>query len=199
MHKQPEATALTRRKIMDSFWIQYTTTPIEKITISAITKSAGVHRSTFYEYFKDIYDLLEQFEDDFITELKDNFIPVAQKNIAQLNTSSTAPDLNHFINTTLSFFTEYGDFLCHLCGSSGDPAFRKKLFDFFKPNFIAIHNIPEHFPYADYLSSFVFAIILTNLEYWYEHKDSISMQEVITLTYKLVGKGLINPSLETLL
>lgn len=57
MHKQPDVTAATRKKIMDSFWDIYITTPIDKITISAITKSAGVHRSTFYEYFKDIYDL----------------------------------------------------------------------------------------------------------------------------------------------
>lgn len=57
MHKQPDITAATRKKIMDSFWNIYITTPIDKITISAITKSAGVHRSTFYEYFKDIYDL----------------------------------------------------------------------------------------------------------------------------------------------
>lgn len=80
----------------------------------------------------------------------------------------------------------------YLSGSSGDPAFRKKLFHFFKANFTAIHNIPETSPYADYLASFIFGVILTNLEYWYEHKESITMQEVITLTYRLIGNGLLS-------
>lgn len=192
MRKQPEATALTRHKLMDSFWSLYKVSPIEKITISSITKSAGVHRSTFYEYFNDIYDLLEQLEEDLLTQLKKEFIPLAQKHIAQL--TDTTSYLSCFINDILSFFTEYGDVLCHLCGSSGDPGFRKKLFALFKMNFITIHKIPENYPYADYLSSFVFAIILTNLEYWYEHKDTITMQEVITLTYQLIGDGLLNHS-----
>lgn len=99
-------------------------------------------------------------------------------------------DLSAFINTTLSFFTEYGDLLYHLSGSSGEPAFRKKLFALFKASFMSLHNIPENSPYADYLSCLVFAIILNNVEYWFEHKDTITIQEVIVLTYKLIGDGL---------
>lgn len=198
MHKQPEVTAATRKKLMDAFWAQYISTPIEKITISTITKSAGVHRSTFYEYFKDIYDLLEQLEDDLLEQLKSKFIPLAQINISRLKdaspsaTATMPPDLGNFIHTTLSFFTEYGDLLYYLSGPSGDPAFRKKLYHLFKPTFMTMHAIPENSPYADYLSSFVFAVILNNLEYWFEHKDSITMQEVVVLTYKLMGNGLTN-------
>lgn len=192
MHKQPEITAATRKKIMDSFWEQYKTTPITKITVSAITKSAGVHRSTFYEYFNDIYDLLEQFENDFLELLKKDFLVTVRKKISQLQKNSQSDDLTVFINSTLTFFSEYGDLLYHLSGASGDPAFRKKLYNLFKINFINIHDIPENSPYADYLASFVFAIILNNLEYWFEHKDSITMQEVITLSYKLIGSGLLN-------
>lgn len=192
MHKQPEITTATRKKIMDAFWGQYKTTPIDKISISAITKSAGIHRSTFYEYFKDIYDLLEQLENDLLEQIKNDFLLIARKRISQLKELPCSDNLNIFINSTLSFFTEYGDLLYHLSGPSGDPAFRKKLYHLFKINFTDMHDIPENSPYADYLSSFVFAVILNNMEYWFEHKDSITMQEVITLTYKLMGNGLTN-------
>ena len=32
--------------------------PIEKITVDQICREAAVHRSTFYRYFQDKYDLL---------------------------------------------------------------------------------------------------------------------------------------------
>lgn len=198
MKKQPEITSATRRKIMDSFWNEYKITPIEKITISSITGNAGVCRSTFYEYFKDIYDLLEQFENDFLTHLKNEFIPIVQSNLSELKNSSNA-DLGTFINATLSFFTEYGDLLYHLSAGLGNPTFRKKLYALFKSTFLTLHNIPESSPYADYLTSFVFAVILNNLEYWYEHRDTLTMEEVIVLTYKLMGDSLTNNNLYELL
>lgn len=40
--------------------------PIEKITIDQICKEAGIHRSTFYRYFQDKYDLLEYAFDQFL-------------------------------------------------------------------------------------------------------------------------------------
>lgn len=192
MHKQPDITAATRKKIMDSFWNIYITTPIDKITISAITKSAGIHRSTFYEYFKDIYDLLEQLEQNLLEQIERDFLITAKERFSQLIETDAPKNINIFINSTLSFFSEYGDLLCHLLGSSGDPAFRKRLFELFKPHFTSMHNIPEDSPYADYLASFVFAIISSNLEYWFEHKNSITLQEVIAFTYKLMENGLDN-------
>lgn len=190
MHKQPEVTAATRQKIMDSFWGLYTVTPIEKITISAISKNAGIHRSTFYEYFKDIYDLLEQFENDLLKHLEKEFIPVTKKNMARLRDAGAPSDLSAFINTTLSFFINYGNLLYHLSGPSGDAGFRKKLFTFFKAAFLDIHDIPADSHYADYLASLVFTIILNNMEYCYEHPEDITIQEVISLTYQLLGEGL---------
>ena len=189
MNKQPEVTAATRKRIIDAFWKEYKEKPIAKITISSITKSAGIHRSTFYEYFKDIYDVLEQLETDLLEQLKIEFLPIFRKNVSRLK-DDTLNDLNEFIGTTLSFFTTYGDLLYHLSGSSGNPAFRKKLYKLFKANFTIMHEIPENSPHADYFSAFIFAVIMNNLEYWFEHQDSISMKEVITLSYKLLGDGL---------
>lgn len=191
MHKQPMITASTKKKIMNCFWEEYKLKPIEKITIISITKSAGIHRSTFYEYFKDIYDLLEQFETNFLEHLKNEFIPLVQSNLSKITNSDDA-GLENFINTTMSFFAEYGDYLYYLTGSLGDPSFRKKLYCLFKSSFLALHNITTDSPYADYLASLVFSIILNNLEYWYEHKNTLTLEKIIVLTYNLIGNNLIN-------
>lgn len=191
MNKQPELTAATRQKIMDSFWNEYKVKPMKKITISAISKNAGIHRSTFYEYFKDIYDLLEQFENAILTHLENEFIPLIRDNLSETNNSAKT-GLEAFVTITLSFFTEYGELLYHLSGPSVDSSFRKKLYCLFKSTFLSLHNVTTEMPYADYLASFVFAIILNNLEYWYEHKDTLSMEEIVSLTYKLIGDSLTN-------
>lgn len=69
MKKQPQVTARTRRKLMNAFWEIYCEKGIHQITVGAVTKLAGYNRGTFYEYFSDIYDLLDQLEDTFIQEL----------------------------------------------------------------------------------------------------------------------------------
>ena len=50
----------TKENIIEAFWKLYAEKPIEKITIQELMNKAGYHRSVFYVYFKDIYDLLEQ-------------------------------------------------------------------------------------------------------------------------------------------
>ncbi|MCP0886098.1 TetR/AcrR family transcriptional regulator [Ligilactobacillus sp. WILCCON 0076] len=40
--------------------------PLEKITVEQICQQAGVHRSTFYRYFQDKYDLLRYAFDIFL-------------------------------------------------------------------------------------------------------------------------------------
>lgn len=64
MQKNPE---LTRQKIITAFLDLYEEKPIEKISIGELAKKAGIYRGTFYYYYKDIYDLLEKVETDFVT------------------------------------------------------------------------------------------------------------------------------------
>ena len=47
----------------------YRTKPVEKITVSEITRKAGYNRATFYDYFLDVYDLLEQIEEELINHI----------------------------------------------------------------------------------------------------------------------------------
>lgn len=44
--------------------------PIEKISIQEITNKAGYNRSTFYQYFSDIYELLTYVEDELLSYIK---------------------------------------------------------------------------------------------------------------------------------
>ena len=50
----------TKKAIIDSFIEISKTVPIEKITVTMISKHCGINRNTFYYYFQDVYSLLEE-------------------------------------------------------------------------------------------------------------------------------------------
>ncbi len=70
MKKKPEITKKTKRNIVDNFCELYMEKPIEKISIQEITNRAGYNRSTFYQYFSDIYELLTYVEDELLSYIK---------------------------------------------------------------------------------------------------------------------------------
>lgn len=43
---------------------------LNKITVSEIAEKSGVTRGTFYAYFKNIFEVAEAIEDDFISDLE---------------------------------------------------------------------------------------------------------------------------------
>ena len=55
MKNNTEIISKTKQDLIDAFWCLYCEKRIEKITIKEITVKAGYNRSTFYEYFTDIY------------------------------------------------------------------------------------------------------------------------------------------------
>ena len=62
MYKQSVTAEKTRQKLIDAFLSLYATRRIDKITVREITNMAGYNRGTFYAYFFDVYDVLEQIE-----------------------------------------------------------------------------------------------------------------------------------------
>jgi AcrR family transcriptional regulator len=70
MKKQPEVTEQTKKNIIAAFCDLYRERPIEKIHVKDVIAAAGYNRSTFYEYFQDIYALLIYIEDDVIHYIK---------------------------------------------------------------------------------------------------------------------------------
>ena len=62
----------TKKIIKDTFLSLLKEKEIGKITVSEICKLSDINRATFYRYYLDVYDLLEQIEQDFMLELVDS-------------------------------------------------------------------------------------------------------------------------------
>lgn len=59
-------TRMALRETLLSLLQQY---PLNKITVSRICEQADVNRSTFYLYYKDAYDLLDQIETELYEQI----------------------------------------------------------------------------------------------------------------------------------
>ena len=54
--------------------------PLEKITVREICQQAGVHRSTFYAHYQDVYDLVDRVEKSMSQELTATFFRKLDEN-----------------------------------------------------------------------------------------------------------------------
>ncbi|MCP1427220.1 MULTISPECIES: TetR/AcrR family transcriptional regulator [Paenibacillus] len=74
MKKQPKITEKTRQTFVGVFCELYSQKPIEKISVQEIANKSGYNRSTFYQYFTDIYELLDALENDLLNDIKEDFL-----------------------------------------------------------------------------------------------------------------------------
>lgn len=66
--KQPKSE-LTRTKIADTFLELIKQKKWDRITVKEICNAADITRGTFYQYFNDIYDLMEQIQKKLLDDL----------------------------------------------------------------------------------------------------------------------------------
>ncbi len=67
--KENRRVRYTRMALRESLLSLLQENPLSKITVSRICEQADVNRSTFYLYYKDAYDLLEQIENELFEQI----------------------------------------------------------------------------------------------------------------------------------
>jgi len=178
MKKQPEITAQTREKLMEAFWSLYCGKKIEHITIKKITDKAGYHRGTFYEYFTDIYDVLNQLEDDLLEYIRVNHIERVDVNISE-------DDIQNIAN----LYSVKGKYLSVLLGENGDPKFLNKIKAIFIPVLMDTFGLSEEEIHTSYIFEFASSGILAVITHWYNKEEDLPSQELIGLIRSMLMNG----------
>ena len=62
-------TERTKRSIINAFLELRSKKPLEKITVKELSELAFINKATFYTHYQDIYDLSEQLETEFVTNI----------------------------------------------------------------------------------------------------------------------------------
>lgn len=82
MAQYTSARSRTKEKIERSFWELYTDVNFKKrVRVSDITQRAGIHRSTFYQYFDSVDEIFDGIKENQLTMLREVCtIPDSQEN-----------------------------------------------------------------------------------------------------------------------
>lgn len=182
MNKQPEVTARTRRHIMDCFWELYFENGIDKVTVGSVMKKAEMNRGTFYQYFTDIHDILNQYED----ELMDNILSLA---LSKFN-KDIPMNAENLSEITLEILEFYDDKLGFLLSDKGDAAFAEKFKKRFIPIAININQIPPEIAENDYIISALFFSAIGSVKKWYQKGKEIPLKDLIIIIQKFIKFGL---------
>lgn len=182
MKKKPEATAQTKQNIVDAFWSLYCDKRLEKITVKEITDRAGYYRSTFYEYFADVYDLLDYIEDGIIPSLEE--LPY----ISVPGGSFGMP-----IEMFLDLYEKNSTYYSVLLGDKGDPAFAGKLKKSIKETtmkaFTEKLNISSM--ELDYILEYAMSAMIGIMSYRFGQKAPMTNMELFDLLNRLMYQGVV--------
>jgi len=170
MKKQVEVTDKTRQVFVDIFCELYCHKPIEKITVQEIANKSGYNRSTFYQYFCDIYALLEYIENDVIDCMR------------QVRDNRT--DMQNLI----TLHKEKGAYLNALLGDYGSIRFTERL-----KKSIPIEEwnskLPIDNPLNPYLIEFRLSTTLSLFRLWHRRQNDLSTEDMLRLITCLYRGG----------
>lgn len=182
MKKQPELKTQTKQNLIDAFWSIYCEKRIEKITVKEITQKAGYNRGTFYEYFIDVYDVLEQIEESLIpalNEMPPMILPEQHMGMP--------------LDAFLKLYELNSKYYSVLLGDNGDPAFAGKLKNSTKPllKSALAEDYDEDDMELDYIIEFTLSAMIGIMSYWFLQKKVLPAEELIKLIYELMQNGVM--------
>lgn len=113
-------TEITRRLIRSALLKEMKEKPVSRITVKDLCLRAEISRPTFYQYYRDVYDLADQTETEFITALT--------QAIGQTPAFRKA-DRARIYKSFCALCLENRDLFLCFYGPNGDPAFIHKIID----------------------------------------------------------------------
>jgi len=183
MNKQPEVTAQTKQNLIDAFWSLYSEKKIEKITVKEIAQRAGYNRGTFYEYFIDVYDVLDQIEQSLIPTLDE---------LPPLNMMDHNMDMP--FDMFLKLYEQNSKYYSVLLGDNGDPAFASKIKSTIKPLIMKAisEKVDRNDIELDFILEYILSAMIGILSYWFRMNKVLPAEDLIALMYKLMDNELMN-------
>ena len=158
---------------------------IKKITVRELSERVDINRGTFYLHYKDIYDLVEQIEQ----ELFDEYEGIVQNyTIADLKTQP-----HKIFSDVCGFLYANREICAALLGENGDINFILNLRKFLREKClrdITTYYQLENLTAFNYVYAYFEAGVVGLVRHWLEHpEDGISPEEIAVLIENIFWKG----------
>lgn len=188
-HNIEERTTTTDYKLKQAFIELYKTKPVDCISVKEITTLAGLNRGTFYIYYQNVHDLLNEIEYELISDMKKLTESLPYKIITN-DPDSTAK----LIAPLFAYIKEKQPYFTALLGEYSLPSFRSNFISLMKTNISKKFKIEgKNFGTTeDYILEYFASANIGIITYWIESGMKISSQEILTLLGKLLCVGVLN-------
>jgi AcrR family transcriptional regulator len=191
MKKTDRRSQITRKMLQDSLVELMKGKSILRISIRAICEAAEVSRTTFYTYYKDQYELLEQMEEETLIE----FDKVVKKH----NSSGTLPtvqELTSLIEDFLRYIAGNCNSIQVFLGENGESGFQRKFAKFLTDRMRESRNTRQTKTLPDeqtlnYRSAFMRDGSIAILQEWLKNGMDMSIRDMAKLLTHLVRGALV--------
>lgn len=175
MRKQPQVTEQTRANLRAAFWELYATRPIEKISVREITERAGYNRATFYLYYHDVYEVLEEIE----SGLLDGLARLVNGCLLQ----SEKLDFSQHMGIILQLAQHSRSYFAVLIGEQGDPSFSRRFKEVLAPLLERFVLPPDGLTESErhVLLEFYLSGIVAAVSTWLSEGEPMSVDQLIGL------------------
>lgn len=184
MEKKTDRRVLrTRKMLLDGLTNLLKEKDIKDISVKELSDYADINRCTFYLHYKDVYDMLEKIEAEFI----DDFNRMLDSCIDTIPN----PDPYPFMHALFSYVNEHREALSALLGKHGDLAFVNYMKGIVRER---MHFIWEKNAYRtdnfEYYSAFIISGCLGLVEKWIQNGFVESPEDMSELAAKMVLQGI---------
>lgn len=180
MKKQSQLTEKTRNNLINSFWKLYKSNNTDKIKIADICNQADYDRTTFYRYFNDIEDIIDQLENEIINSIRTS---INDSNSKDKTTSILYEGFERFSNS-------YGEYL-YVFNEKGNNSFYNKFKSLIKNdvyNYLNVNIKDEN--KKEFAYEFMFSSLINSYCYWYKHKNDIELSEFVEFANSILYNGI---------
>jgi AcrR family transcriptional regulator len=157
----------TKRLLKQGLTELMTQKSIKKITVRELSELVDINRGTFYLHYKDIYDLVEQIENELFQEFESILMSYTIDDI------SRRP--KQLLTDVCKFLDENRDICSALLGDNGDINFAQKLRGFIRKkcfnDISAAYNISDVSEF-EFLYSYFESGFIGVARYWLQHPET---------------------------
>ena len=161
----------TRHNFMDAFWRLYEVRDIGSIRVQEICDIVGYHRNSFYRYFSDVYDVLENIENDIIAAILD-----------QTDTGILFDTTQTTTDRFLAVWEEYSRYLRVFADENKNSSFRVKLIAALKQTHQNLFQYSNNRVLDDYIWEYTITGSVSTMLYYYRRETpGLTLRELLDL------------------
>ena len=158
------------------------TKDIKDISVKELSDLVDINRSTFYLHYNDIYDMLDQIENELFVEFNDILDRTIGQSFEPVSAQATLKEI-------FSFLDRHRDVARTIMGPHGDLTFVNRMNNLVKERIRNLLNSNQ--PHSDYtyIEAFVVSGCIGVIETWLNHPNPQTPEEISTMCSTLLTKG----------